>query len=90
MPREGSGHVADNAVEAGQNLTHGAPEGKEDPVSSGVDRSGKAAAPPEYEAGEGLEREDGSKIASGDGNSVSGSGKGPLKSTVDEVAEKAK
>lgn len=43
-------------------------------ASSGVDRSHKAAPPPEHEKGEALEGMD----ASGGGNTVKGSGKGPL------------
>merc|ERR1711939_439226 len=45
MPRDGSG-AADNVVEAGSNLVHGAAAGGSDaPAASGVDRSNKAAAP---------------------------------------------
>ncbi|KAK4620215.1 hypothetical protein CLAFUW4_11325 [Fulvia fulva] len=82
MPRNGEGHVADNATETGHNLAHGAPEsGKDAPVSSGVDRSHKAAAAPEHEDGEGIG-------ATGQASIVTGSGKGPEKATVDEQAEK--
>ncbi|CAK3819639.1 Hypothetical predicted protein [Lecanosticta acicola] len=88
MPREGSGHVADNAIETGENLTHGAPSGNEAPTSSGVDRSSKAAPAPDHEAGEGLKHADGSITSSGQGSDKSGSGKGPIKATVDEQAEK--
>ncbi|KAF2167023.1 hypothetical protein M409DRAFT_22462 [Zasmidium cellare ATCC 36951] len=89
MPRDGSGH-SHNAEEAGDNLTHGTPAGNEQPTSSGVDRSSKAAPPPDHETGEGLKNEDGSVASSGQGSIgvTGGSGKGPMKSTVDEQAEK--
>ena len=55
------------------------------PAASGVDRSSKAVPPPEPESGNALE----GMGASGGGDKATGSGKGPVKSTVDEEAEKA-
>lgn len=54
------------------------------PASSGVDRSNKAAPPPELESGEAME----GMNASGGGSKVEGSGKGPIEATVDKEAEK--
>lgn len=54
------------------------------PASSGVDKSHKAAPPPEPEAGDALE----GMNASGGGNKVEGSGKGPLEPTVEKEAKK--
>ena len=101
MPRDGSG-ASHNAVETGHNIVHGNEAGDNDvsyqseypdrmstdvylqsAAASGVDRSSKAAPPPDHEAGEGLEGLGGS----GGGSSVTGSGKGPLESTVDKEAE---
>ncbi|EME41455.1 hypothetical protein DOTSEDRAFT_55273 [Dothistroma septosporum NZE10] len=82
MPRQGEGHVAHNAIETGHNIAHGAPEGGKDaPVSSGVDRSHKAAAAPEHEDGEG-------SGPTGQVSLATGTGKGPEKPTVEEQAEK--
>ena len=53
-------------------------------AASGVDRSNKAAPMPEIEAGDALE----GMNASGAGNDVKGSGKGPLETTVDKEAKK--
>lgn len=53
MPRggeydDGPTVASDNAIESGENKIAGAPKGDSDePVSSGVDRSGKAAPLPE-------------------------------------------
>ena len=58
------------------------------PTSSGVDRSSKAAPAPDHEAGEGLKHADGSLASSGQGSDKTGSGKGPIKNTVDDQAEK--
>ena len=55
------------------------------PASSGVDRSSKAAAPPDHEKGEALE----GLGASGGGSSVSGSGKGPIEPDVEKEAKKS-
>ncbi|EMC92761.1 hypothetical protein BAUCODRAFT_125737 [Baudoinia panamericana UAMH 10762] len=85
MPRDGSG-AGDNAVEQGQDLVHGAGE-NDAPSSSGVDRSSKAAPPPEVEKGDSLE----GLNASGGGSSAigQGSGKGEKDVTVDKIAEEA-
>nr|POF13122.1 hypothetical protein CFP56_10270 [Quercus suber] len=72
MPRDGSG-ASDNAIEQGENLTHGVNA----PADSSVDRSNKAAPAPEIEKGEALE----GMNASGGGDGVagnSGSGKGSI------------
>lgn len=82
MPRDGSGH-SHNAEEAGHNIQHGAPQGNEQPTSSGVDRSGKAAPAPEPEAGEGIGSTGQAQVTG-----TTGSGKGPVESTVDEQAQK--
>ncbi|TKA70430.1 hypothetical protein B0A55_07895 [Friedmanniomyces simplex] len=79
MPRDGSG-ASDNAVEAGETLVHGA--GSDDPASSGVDRSSKAAPPPETEKGEAFE----GMGASGGGNTTKGSGQGPQEPQVEKEA----
>ncbi|KAF2766475.1 hypothetical protein EJ03DRAFT_353960 [Teratosphaeria nubilosa] len=87
MPREGSGHVADNAIEAGETLVHGAGKApNEDPASSGVDRSSKAAPPPDHEPGEALEGL-GASGGGSKGESLTGSGKGPLEPTVEKIAQ---
>ncbi|KAK5169808.1 uncharacterized protein LTR77_005786 [Saxophila tyrrhenica] len=84
MPRDGSG-ASDNVVEPGETLIHGAGKGENDaPASSGVDRSNKAAPPPDHEAGDAMK----GMNASGGGNDVKGSGKGPIESSVDKEAEK--
>ena len=49
-----------------------------------MDKSGKAVPPPEIEKGEAME----GMNASGGGDSVQGSGKGPIESTVDKEAKK--
>ncbi|PPJ60519.1 hypothetical protein CBER1_03190 [Cercospora berteroae] len=82
MPRDGGN--AQNAVDAEHNIQHGAPQGNEQPTSSGVDRSSKAAAAPEPEAGEGIGPTGQAPITAGN----TGSGKGPVESTVDEQANK--
>ncbi|ROT41042.1 hypothetical protein SODALDRAFT_330761 [Sodiomyces alkalinus F11] len=50
MPREGSGHIADNATETGHNIIHGAGPVEESKVS----RADKTAPLPEHEKGKGL------------------------------------
>merc|ERR1711975_108057 len=86
MPRDGSG-AADNVVEAGSNLIHGAAAGGSDaPAASGVDRSNKAAAPPAPDKGDALE----GMLASGGGSAgptQSGSGDGPIESASDKIAK---
>lgn len=54
------------------------------PSSSGVDRSSKAAPPPDAEKGEAME----GMNASGGGDFQRGSGKGPIENTVDKEAKK--
>ncbi|KAK4570507.1 hypothetical protein LTR86_002587 [Recurvomyces mirabilis] len=86
MPRDGSG-AGDNAVEAGETLIHGAGDAPKDGASaSGVDRSNKAAPPPEEEKGDALE----GMNASGGGSSGidGGSGKGPAVPQADKEASK--
>ncbi|KAK5756491.1 hypothetical protein LTS12_013445 [Elasticomyces elasticus] len=84
MPRDGSG-ASDNAVEAGETKVHGAGSApSEDPASSGVDRSSKAAPPPEAEKGEAYEELGGS----GGGNTTKGSGQGPQETQVEKEASK--
>ncbi|KAL1589297.1 hypothetical protein WHR41_02298 [Cladosporium halotolerans] len=69
MPRNGDGS-ADNVVDTGAgSQAHGV--AANDPASSGVDRSNKAAAPPAPEKGGAIE----GMNASGGGNTASGSGK---------------
>ncbi|KAL1301836.1 hypothetical protein AAFC00_006021 [Neodothiora populina] len=84
MPRDGSGH-GDNAIETdpafGQTIAHGA--GGEAATST-VDRSGKAAAPPSYEKGEAIE----GMNASGGGNKITDSGKGPLEPAAEAESKK--
>ncbi|KAI5360737.1 hypothetical protein Slin15195_G086530 [Septoria linicola] len=81
MPRDGSGH-AHNEVEE-QSIQHGTPQGSEQPTSSGVDRSDKAAPAPAPEAGEGIGSTGQAQVVG-----TTGSGKGPIESTVDEQAQK--
>ncbi|KAK3653633.1 hypothetical protein LTR56_004488 [Elasticomyces elasticus] len=91
MPRDGSG-ASDNAVEAGETKVHGAGSAPSeassyvtyDPASSGVDRSSKAAPPPEAEKGEAYEELGGS----GGGNTTKGSGQGPQETQVEKEASK--
>ncbi|KAL2754062.1 hypothetical protein ACRALDRAFT_1063025 [Sodiomyces alcalophilus JCM 7366] len=47
MPRQGSGHIADNAVETGHDIIHGAEPIKDPKVS----RADKTAPLPEHEKG---------------------------------------
>ncbi|KAK3703804.1 hypothetical protein LTR37_014250 [Vermiconidia calcicola] len=85
MPRDGSG-ASDNAIENSHNIVHGNSAGENDaPAGSGVDRSNKAAPPPDLstEKGEALEGHG----ASGGGDSATGSGKGPLDMKVDPAAK---
>ncbi|KAM3421000.1 hypothetical protein BST61_g1426 [Cercospora zeina] len=82
MPRDGGN--AQNAVDAEHTIQHGAPQGNEQPTSSGVDRSNKAAAAPQHEAGEGIGSTGQAPITAGN----AGSGKGPLENTGDEQANK--
>ncbi|EGY21229.1 hypothetical protein HYQ45_018178 [Verticillium longisporum] len=51
MPRQGEGHIADNAVENGQDIIHGAGEVKD----SHVARADKTAPMPEHEKGAGIQ-----------------------------------
>ncbi|KAK3070231.1 hypothetical protein LTR53_010804 [Teratosphaeriaceae sp. CCFEE 6253] len=84
MPRDGSG-ASDNAIEAGETKVHGAGSApSDDPASSGVDRSSKAAPAPEVEKGDAIE----GLGASGGGNTTKGSGKGPLEPQVEKEAVK--
>ena len=62
-----------------------AKQSKQAPAASGVDRSSKAAPPPEPETGDALE----GMNASGGGDSTKGSGQGPKETTVGKEAEKA-
>ncbi|KAK3063441.1 hypothetical protein LTS18_000358 [Coniosporium uncinatum] len=80
MPREGEGHVADNAVESGENLVHGAGKVSD----SHVDRANKAAPPPEPEKGGALEGFD----ASGGGSTGIGGQTGDGKGDVEPMASK--
>ncbi|KAJ2903269.1 basic leucine zipper protein [Zalerion maritima] len=52
MPRNGEGHIADNAVEAGHNIVHGAGDAN---AGTHVDRADKTAPLPETEKGQALE-----------------------------------
>jgi hypothetical protein len=58
--------------------------GEQGKSASGVDRSNKAAPMPEVEEGDSIP----GMNASGGGNDVKGSGKGPKESTVDAEAKK--
>ncbi|KAI9695260.1 MAG: hypothetical protein M1820_008779 [Bogoriella megaspora] len=86
MPRSGTG-ASDNVVEAGQDLVHNN-EGKQGPASSGVDRSHKAAPPPDAEAGDALKE----IPASGGGSSgahIGNTGQGGNKEAfVDKEADR--
>ncbi|KAK4956461.1 hypothetical protein LTR10_005986 [Elasticomyces elasticus] len=85
MPRDGSG-ASDNAVEAGETKVHGAggaPSEASNYVTC-VDRSSKAAPPPEAEKGEAYEELGGS----GGGNTTKGSGQGPQETQVEKEASK--
>jgi hypothetical protein len=104
MPRDGSGR-SHNEVDDSHDIVHGAGDKDvceqhsqcvvavlitndvrfQTPASSGVDRSSKAVPPPEPESGNALE----GMGASGGGDKTTGSGKGPVKPSVDEEAEKA-
>ncbi|KAK4902708.1 hypothetical protein LTR27_000647 [Elasticomyces elasticus] len=80
MPRDGSG-ASDNAVEAGETKVHGSGSA---PSEASVDRSSKAAPPPEAEKGEAYEELGGS----GGGNTTKGSGQGPQETQVEKEASK--
>lgn len=51
MPRQGSGHIAHNAVENGENLVHGSGEIKDTKVA----RADNTAPLPEHEKGAAIE-----------------------------------